>query len=242
VPAGNDRKSAVTPFTQPSFRDLTMMTKPHEPALERLGWRIRERRRDLRLSQGELGRRVGMDAHQIGRIERGLRDPSVLLLSRLAAALHCDSAAGLLLPPAAGDRPAAQGFFPPPTGVSDNPAADARQEAAGPEPPSPHHSGESLADAVRKFRVDHRLSQHRLGELCGVAQSTVFRWESGEPPSGSAAIILRQLLDRNPSSLVVVPLTATEERLLNELMERGPFTTRRESLAWALTELIVKGR
>jgi transcriptional regulator with XRE-family HTH domain len=58
------------------------------PALKRLGSRIRELRQQRQLSQEALA-----DLAQVGRsymsgIERGVRNPSALLLLRLSRALH----------------------------------------------------------------------------------------------------------------------------------------------------------
>jgi transcriptional regulator with XRE-family HTH domain len=223
---------------------MMMTRKSFEPTLETLGSRIRERRKRLRLSQEELGGRLTMDAYQIGRIERGLRDPSVLLLHRLAAALDCEVAALL------GDGLSASPN-PSPSSPSSPPLSPPMAEA----PEDPHDAEEAShrqiirPEEVRRFRRERRLSQQRLGQLCGVAQSTVFRWEAGEPPSGPAAIVLRQLLtpettkagDGNGSGNPVPTLTAAEDRLFNELIQRGNFPSRQDYLAAALTQLILQG-
>lgn len=53
-----------------------------------LGRAIREARAELRISQEELSLRTGVHRNYIGGIERGERNPSVLTIARLAAALE----------------------------------------------------------------------------------------------------------------------------------------------------------
>ena len=56
-------------------------------ALERLGAHIRERRRQLHLSQEALADAAGIDRSHMGKIERGERNVTLLNLTRIAAAL-----------------------------------------------------------------------------------------------------------------------------------------------------------
>lgn len=57
------------------------------PFLADLGHAIRETRQDLRISQEELGLRTGIHRNYVGGIERGERNPTVLKIGELAAAL-----------------------------------------------------------------------------------------------------------------------------------------------------------
>lgn len=56
-------------------------------ALKRLGSLIRERRRELDLSQEALSDAAGIDRSHMGKIERGERNVTLLNLVRIAAAL-----------------------------------------------------------------------------------------------------------------------------------------------------------
>ena len=65
-----------------------MSEPPREAAREQLGERISRLRRAAGLSQAELGRRVGVEAVQISKYERGFYAPRAAVLSRLAVALE----------------------------------------------------------------------------------------------------------------------------------------------------------
>ena len=56
-------------------------------ALKRLGSIIRERRREMHLSQEALADASGIDRSHMGKIERGERNVTLLNLIRIAAAL-----------------------------------------------------------------------------------------------------------------------------------------------------------
>lgn len=53
---------------------------------------IRRLRTAADLTQEELSARSGVDLASVGRIERGLRDPGVRTLARLAGGLGCEPA------------------------------------------------------------------------------------------------------------------------------------------------------
>jgi len=57
---------------------------------QRLADGVRERRRQLGISQSELARRAGMTQPGISRIELGGTTPTLPLLSRLAQAMESD--------------------------------------------------------------------------------------------------------------------------------------------------------
>ncbi len=65
-----------------------MSRPPREAAREQLGERIARLRRNVGLSQEELGRRVGVKAVQSSKYERGFYAPRASVLSRLAVALE----------------------------------------------------------------------------------------------------------------------------------------------------------
>jgi transcriptional regulator with XRE-family HTH domain len=53
-----------------------------------LGKNLRAARKKLGLSQGEVSQRSGVEQGEISRIERGIRDPQVSTLKKLAAAVE----------------------------------------------------------------------------------------------------------------------------------------------------------
>jgi transcriptional regulator with XRE-family HTH domain len=59
------------------------------PTVKQLGKRIRLRRVELDLNQASLGKRIGMLAPQLGRIERGERFMRLDQLEAIAKELHC---------------------------------------------------------------------------------------------------------------------------------------------------------
>jgi len=58
------------------------------PVLVALGKRVRELRDQGRLTQEALAERSGLDPSYISGIERGVRNPSILSLARLAIGLN----------------------------------------------------------------------------------------------------------------------------------------------------------
>lgn len=56
----------------------------------RVGLNVQKLRRELKLSQEELSARSEIHQSYISDIERGRRNPSILVLGRLAAALNSD--------------------------------------------------------------------------------------------------------------------------------------------------------
>jgi len=47
---------------------------------------------------------------------------------------------------------------------------------------------------VKQIRADKSLTQRELADLVGVNLSTVWRWENGQPPRGTARKLLESLL------------------------------------------------
>lgn len=57
--------------------------------------------------------------------------------------------------------------------------------------------GLALSGEARRIRTEARVSLADIGKACGVAESTVYRWESGlRAPRGRPAIRYLKLLDR----------------------------------------------
>ncbi len=59
----------------------------HSTLLRALGEEVRERRKKLRLSQEALAHESGLHRNVIGRLERGIYNPSVLTLLSIAVTL-----------------------------------------------------------------------------------------------------------------------------------------------------------
>jgi len=61
--------------------------KPAGDIRERFGYAVKRRREDLDLTQEELADRAGIHRTYLSDIERGSRNPSLVNIERLAAAL-----------------------------------------------------------------------------------------------------------------------------------------------------------
>lgn len=59
---------------------------------KRIGWNIRRLRSARELTQEDFATDSGFDRGYISGLERGVRNPSVLVLERIAKALHVDVA------------------------------------------------------------------------------------------------------------------------------------------------------
>ena len=57
---------------------------------KRIGWNIKRLRLERDVTQEAFANDSGFDRGYVSGVERGVRNPSVLVLSRLAAALHVD--------------------------------------------------------------------------------------------------------------------------------------------------------
>jgi transcriptional regulator with XRE-family HTH domain len=79
---------------------LCAVVKDWEPGARRLGDRVRTLRRELGITQETLADRSGLHRTYIADIERGLRNPSLWSIERLAAGLGCEVAD--LFPPSTG--------------------------------------------------------------------------------------------------------------------------------------------
>lgn len=71
-----------------------------------VAWNLRRLRVKRALSQEALAVDAGVDRSYVGRLERGVENPTVETLDKLAAALQV-AAAELLLVPKAGEKPPA---------------------------------------------------------------------------------------------------------------------------------------
>jgi transcriptional regulator with XRE-family HTH domain len=63
-----------------------------EKKLTRLGLAIRHKRKEVALSQEALAQRSGIERSNMGKIERGENNLSILNLVRIAEALNCQAA------------------------------------------------------------------------------------------------------------------------------------------------------
>lgn len=59
---------------------------------QRIGWNLRRLRKEREISQEDFATDSGFDRGYISGVERGVRNPSVLVLERIAAALKIDVA------------------------------------------------------------------------------------------------------------------------------------------------------
>lgn len=59
---------------------------------ERIGWNLRRLRRERGITQEDFATDSGFDRGYISGVERGVRNPSVLVLARIASALDVDVA------------------------------------------------------------------------------------------------------------------------------------------------------
>jgi len=65
---------------------------PARPVLAALGQNVRRRREARELTQEKLAEKAGLDPTYISGIERGLRNPGILNVARLAKALRLTTA------------------------------------------------------------------------------------------------------------------------------------------------------
>ncbi len=61
-----------------------------DPVLKRLGVQIRRLRENVGLSQEKLAEKASLHRTYVSGVERGLRNPSVKSLSKIASALRAD--------------------------------------------------------------------------------------------------------------------------------------------------------
>lgn len=59
---------------------------------ERIGWNLRRLRKERGLTQEDFATDSGFDRGYISGVERGVRNPSILVLERIAEALQVDVA------------------------------------------------------------------------------------------------------------------------------------------------------
>lgn len=92
-----------------SHRDTQRLSSDHEAALALLGATIQHHRHQQGLSQRTLATHTGLSHTYISQIEQGKRNPTILSLQSIAAALHIslclliaplDPLAGAAAPPA----------------------------------------------------------------------------------------------------------------------------------------------
>ena len=92
-------------------------------------------------------------------------------------------------------------------------------------------------EEIKDLRRNKKLTQTKLGELCGAKKSAVSLWESGKnTPSGPALKMLHQLRD---GDLIVSQVSELETKLLDKNVEVGKFKSREEYLTESLKYLIM---
>ena|GEM_PF-3189661 len=92
---------------------------------------------------------------------------------------------------------------------------------------------------IKTFRKSKGLTQSDLGRLCGVGKRSVSDWEAGKnKPSGGARLLLEEYMT---GARCLVPLSADEEKLLDENVRKGGFASREAFLAASLIYLIKHG-
>jgi len=75
----------------PIFLELqSMISNKDKEYLEAFGKNLRRLRKESQLSQEELSEKMGTAPSQVGRIERGVVNPTVSTLKVLSEALGCD--------------------------------------------------------------------------------------------------------------------------------------------------------
>lgn len=80
-------------FDSPFSRWWRVSFSHDDPALAKLGGRIRSARKKLGWSQEQFADEAGLDRSYVGAIERGQRNISFLILCKIVEALNCDVAA-----------------------------------------------------------------------------------------------------------------------------------------------------
>lgn len=72
--------------------------KMEEDLLREFGRKLRQMRKERGFTQEELGEKAGVCYKYIGEIERGEKNPTLLVIYKIAAALKVEPASMLLLP------------------------------------------------------------------------------------------------------------------------------------------------
>jgi DNA-binding XRE family transcriptional regulator len=65
------------------------MVKDDDKILQRFGKKVAKRRRELKLSQAELAKVAALDRTYISGIERGVQNPSLKIMLKIARTLNC---------------------------------------------------------------------------------------------------------------------------------------------------------
>jgi DNA-binding XRE family transcriptional regulator len=82
------RNRAINIIVSGQDRLRTLQRRMRTKYLSALGRRVRGRREQLSLSQATLARRAGVHLNVVGRLERGVYNPSILRLLAIARALR----------------------------------------------------------------------------------------------------------------------------------------------------------
>jgi transcriptional regulator with XRE-family HTH domain len=96
------------------------------------------------------------------------------------------------------------------------------------------------AESIKALRLEKKMTQSQLGDICGVEKASVSKWEKGKNrPSGAALKILKSLAI---GDLVISRVSDLELKLLDENVRAGAFTTREEYLTVSLKHLLLHGK
>ena len=92
---------------------------------------------------------------------------------------------------------------------------------------------------IKELRLEKKLSQQDMGDICGVSKTAVSKWEKGQTePSGPSLIRLKELRD---GKVVISELTPLESKLLADNVEAGSFKDAEHYLIESLRYLINHG-
>jgi transcriptional regulator with XRE-family HTH domain len=96
----------------------------------------------------------------------------------------------------------------------------------------------NLADALRQFRRQHRLSQNQLALRVGVTQQTIARWEQGAPPRADMVPIIQAVLEGGTQQVTTL---ATVIRMSSANRTPASDPVRQEEFLSACVELVLRG-
>lgn len=97
-------------------------------------------------------------------------------------------------------------------------------------------SEEFDGNALREWRKAKGLRREDVAAACHVSVVAVHNWENGRNKPHPA--LLPTLARLMSGEIALIPLTAVEEKLLDEAVSRGRFAGREDFLASALLQVI----
>lgn len=91
-------------------------------------------------------------------------------------------------------------------------------------------------NALREWRKQRGLRREDIAKACHVSTVAVHNWENGRNKPHAA--IIPKLKAMMSGEIAVIPLTAIEERYLDEAVKKGKFKDREDYLAFTLLRVI----